>query len=428
MHALDSEDRLSRRIRGRNTLVAGCGTSIVVCMVAAFGYLGWANTLPPLEPDQRVLPSPNGFDACAAAVANLPAQPSTGTPWDSDLAALRKDMIRARPGLAALSAAVRLPYLSPPRDPNSVGSFAKYREATRQLSAAARLELADGRPGAAMERALDAIELGAKLGRGGPLFDSLVGSACISIGQSAAERCVSQLSVDESRAAGKRLDNIMAQLPEAAEVMEQERRHSLTWARSVLAGRSPIAISPANLGDPTTWIDRAKERTLLVVYPKSWGYSQVDRYGRAMVTELRKPYPKRTPPPPSPPVEDPVLGGWSMELTMIQFSFARTQASLRLLRSELALREHRLRHGAYPATLQQLIPGELAAAPVDPFSDQPLRYRRQGAGYVLYSVGPDLQDDGGLPIVSRGVSSSSKGDLVAGKLFTSRKASTSSPR
>jgi hypothetical protein len=26
---------------------------------------------------------------------------------------------------------------------------------------------------------------------------------------------------------------------------------------------------------------------------------------------------------------------------------------------------------------------------------QPLRYRQQGAGYALYSIGPDLKDDGG---------------------------------
>jgi len=32
---------------------------------------------------------------------------------------------------------------------------------------------------------------------------------------------------------------------------------------------------------------------------------------------------------------------------------------------------------------------------VDPFDGQPLRYSAEGAGYVLYSVGPDLKDDAG---------------------------------
>ncbi|HLJ57486.1 MAG TPA: hypothetical protein VKT77_20780 [Chthonomonadaceae bacterium] len=33
--------------------------------------------------------------------------------------------------------------------------------------------------------------------------------------------------------------------------------------------------------------------------------------------------------------------------------------------------------------------------PHDPFTSQPLHYRRDGQGFVLYSVGQDLKDDGG---------------------------------
>ena len=32
---------------------------------------------------------------------------------------------------------------------------------------------------------------------------------------------------------------------------------------------------------------------------------------------------------------------------------------------------------------------------MDPFDGQPLRYRKQGAGYVLYSIGPDRKDNSG---------------------------------
>lgn len=427
MHSLDTDDRLSRRIRGRNTLLAGCGTTVVVFMLVVFGYLAWANTLPAAEPDHRVLPSPNGYDACAAAVARLPAQTSTKTPWDSDLKELRKDVSQARSGLTALSAAVRLPYYSPPTDPNDFRQYSRIRDASRQLVSLARVELADGQPGAAMQHSLDAIELGVKMRRGGPLINTLVGIACTSIGQNAAERCVSQLTAEETHAAGSRLDGVLTQLPEPAEVMDEERRCSLALTRMTFAGRSPIAISPANLGNPTTWWDGAKEGALLAVYPKSWGYSQTDLYWKSLAAELRKPYSKRIPPPVRPPEWDPVLGGTSMDLSTIQFPFARTQASLRLLRAELALREYRIRHHRYPTTLEQLTPNELTAAPVDPFTDQPLRYRRQGSTYVLYSVGPDMKDDGGTPIPPRSVGSDSKGDLVAGKLFPAR-APTPPPR
>jgi len=45
--------------------------------------------------------------------------------------------------------------------------------------------------------------------------------------------------------------------------------------------------------------------------------------------------------------------------------------------------------------LTALTPVYLTATPLDPFDGQPLRYRKQGDGYVLYSIGSDLNDDSG---------------------------------
>ncbi len=61
----------------------------------------------------------------------------------------------------------------------------------------------------------------------------------------------------------------------------------------------------------------------------------------------------------------------------------------------LALAVHKAEKGAYPASLVALAPGILKMVPADRFSGEPLRYRREGGGYVLYSVGVDLDDDGG---------------------------------
>jgi len=38
----------------------------------------------------------------------------------------------------------------------------------------------------------------------------------------------------------------------------------------------------------------------------------------------------------------------------------------------------------------------LKALPIDPFSDKPLVYRRTEDGFILYSVGPNFEDDGGV--------------------------------
>lgn len=61
----------------------------------------------------------------------------------------------------------------------------------------------------------------------------------------------------------------------------------------------------------------------------------------------------------------------------------------------LALAAHRDRFGAYPETLAEL-KSELGwKLPKDPFSGGDFVYKREGNGYLLYSIGANLKDDGG---------------------------------
>jgi len=63
----------------------------------------------------------------------------------------------------------------------------------------------------------------------------------------------------------------------------------------------------------------------------------------------------------------------------------------------LALRRWRLEKGAYPDSLNDLVAaGYLKRLPADPYGDGALRYRRCGDDFVLYSVGADFVDDGGV--------------------------------
>ena len=53
--------------------------------------------------------------------------------------------------------------------------------------------------------------------------------------------------------------------------------------------------------------------------------------------------------------------------------------------------------GGLPASLGELVvAGYLRELPFDPFSGDSLVYRREGEGFVLYSFGSDLKDDGGV--------------------------------
>jgi hypothetical protein len=37
----------------------------------------------------------------------------------------------------------------------------------------------------------------------------------------------------------------------------------------------------------------------------------------------------------------------------------------------------------------------MPSVPADPFDGKPMRYRKLAKGYVVYSVGPDMKDEGG---------------------------------
>jgi hypothetical protein len=71
-------------------------------------------------------------------------------------------------------------------------------------------------------------------------------------------------------------------------------------------------------------------------------------------------------------------------------------AYLRLAQTAVALQIFHATNHHYPDSLNELAPKSIAAVPQDPFDGQPIRYRKAGEGFVIYSIGPDLQDGGGV--------------------------------
>lgn len=94
--------------------------------------------------------------------------------------------------------------------------------------------------------------------------------------------------------------------------------------------------------------------------------------------------------------------------TMLSDSISRLPAALKrilnveisrqLVITAIALKRYHLRHGEYPASLNNLMPEFVAAIPRDPVDGQPLRYRRDGeSSFLLYSINTDGKDDSGDP-------------------------------
>lgn len=84
-------------------------------------------------------------------------------------------------------------------------------------------------------------------------------------------------------------------------------------------------------------------------------------------------------------------------LTRAESRAARSQTLNQLAITVCALERHRLARGGYPETLDALVPAFMPSPLLDPMNSQPFHYHRTDDGwFLLYSVGEDGKDDGGV--------------------------------
>ena len=93
---------------------------------------------------------------------------------------------------------------------------------------------------------------------------------------------------------------------------------------------------------------------------------------------------------------------------------AAGQSYVNLARTAIALERYRLAHGEYPESLDALAPQFMEKVPHDIIAGQSLHYRRTNDGqFVLYSVGWNETDDGGVVGLTKGGAVDiNKGDWV----------------
>lgn len=80
----------------------------------------------------------------------------------------------------------------------------------------------------------------------------------------------------------------------------------------------------------------------------------------------------------------------------VQENIVRHQAYIDICRTGLALKIYKAKNGNYPEKLESLAPEFLEEVSVDPFSSEDLIYKKSANGFILYSVGPNMKDDGGI--------------------------------
>jgi len=360
----------------------------------------------------------SGYELLVKAGTLLLPGPNGGAdsiePSPSPIENLRRERLavaRNAPALAlvreAIRAGVSIP--TPNSDTLPFSFYARNRELARQFSQESDVRFADGDFVGALNSKLDAMELGAVVGRGS-LISGFPGTAIEAIAISSRkldpahiDLIVPHLDAKECREAAARLERIEGRRATAEQILRDEEKSTLaletTELTSFQAEKNP---KPDDKGEFPTAEDIAQLKALT---PEKLAQDNA-RFFDALAADASLPY--STTPPKLPPANE--LNPWTRGKYLwandpnIRLSFARPVAQNRLLRAALELRAQKLERGAYPNTFQ---------TPIDPFSpaSQPLVYRRTATGYLLYSVGPDGVDNGGKAVRGR-LQPTSRGDLV----------------
>ena len=309
---------------------------IIVAVVLVAGIALFFMLRTPGTSPQAVLPNPNGYDDFAAAAQWLVAP-------GGDLLRLPPEKIRAALGqnskaLETIRSGLKKQSAVPVTSDTNwftlhMVQVGTHKSMAQLLVAEGIIHLEEGRTNEAARAFADGIAFAHAAHHGGLMIDNLVGIMCQAIGAQRLAPVAPHLSPGAVREILPRLIALDQAREPASAILERDRE----WFRGV---EGPLR--------------------------SAWARIVTRKMLRAAEVRFEK-------------------------------THARSVAALRLVMTDLAIRGYEATNGKPPMDLAELVPNWLPAVPLDPFSNQPLIYRATTNSFLLYSVGPDGQDDGGSP-------------------------------
>lgn len=337
------------------------------------------------------------------------------------LVAQTADVLRLlREGAARPECRYPIRYDTEPTIATLLPELSHVRSGVRMLGLSFEVHLTDGRADAAAEDCLAAARL-AKSARGEPfLISELVDIACNQLAQRQLEALL-----DRSELPAETLARF-APMPSEAETrkrfqhtMQSELCMGIDAFRHILSGRMdtwmlsdvkhpPLGgalltaltwvFRPVLAGDFASYIDDMSLYVELAGRPYREAHAGWQTRADALVRNTgAHPYSRA--------ISRLLLPALSRAAGVFEHGFECEQMAA----IAVALRRYRMDCGQYPDALDALAPKYLAAVPADLFSGESLKYRKEGKGFLLYSVGLNGKDDGG---VEPPKSSRDEGDIV----------------
>jgi hypothetical protein len=271
------------------------------------------------------------------------------------------------------------------------------RKVTYLLCLKAFVETERGRPAAAVNALVGAFRVADSVAQEPVTISQMVRQACQSTALSATERVINRVSLTEDHLG--RLEDILSTAYDPNATIRG------------FVGERFMAIQlfqqPGDLGLPPVFATHREPSLLQIRIAQALG--QVDRFliryidlSNRQIAAMRLPAHERLPVAreidsqasqvrethKAPGHFMPPLGRF-VEIDLVNLT------RLRVARVAVAVERYRVAHGRLPDHLDELVPAVLETALKDPYDGQPLRYRKLSPGFVVYSIGKDLSDDGG---------------------------------
>lgn len=262
------------------------------------------------------------------------------------------------------------------------------RELARNLAAKAILDARSGDLDGACRWLEAGLRMASTMNEDPTLLSLLVRNACVETSLAAAENVMN--ATDATLPLGETYSKLLKIVTDP----EVLRKNLASEAAFVLSREMPLLrlfMSANNLKVIEFWLvmDDA-----LALEPRSARRAQLDALDTGKSGAILSPFNWAV------PIMGPAIigniDGFDRMAARCDFMYVATQ-----------LRAWKVQHGSYPDTLETLAPGASEPLPLDPFSGATYHYRREGEGFVLYSVGPDRKDDGGTETEKRNT-----GDIV----------------
>jgi hypothetical protein len=266
------------------------------------------------------------------------------------------------------------------------------RAAAKLLSARALVRAEEGKPDEAVDSLVSLLRWTRVFDRKPVMIVYLMRIACVSLASQDLGTVLSMTTPAD--AALERLETALAAVDEPGlftRMLMAERVYSLQLMRQAIEGGGALAhVERSVLADQWPpmgfWTRPWIQRLAIGMVHDTGGFIRASRGSMATALRLTR-------------GDGPATSQFGKLLApALQKGFLRAAwatAEIRASGAAVRVERYRRANGRLPATLDEAGAGVAGNSRVDPYNDRPLMYRRDGRGFVVYSVGENLADDGG---------------------------------